>query len=148
MLNKREIMPDTRNLIISGTNELMDLRVKSLPLLYYISIVTDYILNTYLFTTVKCSSHPLSKKLPFAAHGNYHRQPSPVKIQRTTDSWLPNHRDTSTIQLLHLRLRAHWRRGAGDILKAFVPGSLMWVRLCLLEMSRKLHSQYFNNMTA
>lgn len=69
--------------------------------------VTGIIPNCILCFLISTPSAALSssKKLLFATDRYHYRKPQPVKMQRSTDPGMPAPVDTSTTQLLHLRLR-------------------------------------------
>lgn len=84
-----------------------------------------YLLVLYLFN---CSSDPSSKKLLLGTDRNYSITQL-IKIQRTGDQAMLSPVDTSTTQLVYLRIRDHHSRGVAKIVRARGPRNLLWDRV-------------------
>lgn len=88
-------------------------------------------------------SLPPSRKLLITTDRNH-------TTNHNTELWSPVLTDTSTKQLLYLRLSDHCRKQDGKILSARELWELL-VRLCLLEMSARIpmksHQHDFLTMT-
>lgn len=74
--------------------------------------------NTIPMLTNKRSPRPLTKKHPFTANGDHHRNTQLSPVHRSLDQGTSAFNGYSTAQLLHLQLRGHAGRGNGKILRA------------------------------
>lgn len=86
LINRWKIIPhiaNTANYLAPVKSWVSEERV--LPLLPWTSIVPNWIEMLIFIPTDKCNSHLSAKKLLFKAHGNHHRKPQLVQIQRTTN---------------------------------------------------------------
>jgi hypothetical protein len=79
---------------------------------------------------------PSAKRLPFAADGDYYRNPQLANMQRTLMVVVPSS-STPTIQPDTLGFRGHHGRRNGKIVR--VRRLKPVVRVCLLAMTEKLH---------
>lgn len=82
------------------------------------------ILNTYPIPTDKYSCHLSSKKLFFEVDRDHYRNHSWSKYKEQLIEVYPGPVVTSTIQLLHRRLREHYRRWGRKMVKVSGPKSL------------------------
>jgi hypothetical protein len=86
------------------------------------------ITNSSSLIVSKYNSYLSSKKFHFAADMGYYRAIQLIKMQRINDHRVSKLLSTSTVQMLHPRLRERYRRGRRMTARARRPEGLLLVK--------------------